>query len=65
MRLAKMTAKNQLTLPKAVVDALGHPSHFRVQVHQGVLLLWLARLVCDDDAARAATAQPGTPHRGQ
>lgn len=40
MRMAKLTSKNQLTLPKAVVEALGSPRHFRIQVHEGVLLLW-------------------------
>jgi hypothetical protein len=52
--MAKMTGKNQLTLPKTVVEVLGHPSHFRIQVHDGVLLLWPARLVCAADATGAA-----------
>jgi hypothetical protein len=43
--MAKLTSKNQLTLPKAVMQALGYPSHFKVQVHEGVLLLWPARVV--------------------
>jgi len=50
MRMAKLTSKNQLTLPKAVVEALGSPRHFRIQVHDGVLLLWPGRLVCAADA---------------
>jgi hypothetical protein len=61
MRLAKLTSKNQLTLPKAVVEALGSPKHFRVQVHEGVLLLWPGRLVCagdGDDAASIAAPEP-------
>lgn len=45
MRMAKLTSKNQLTLPASVVEALGRPSHFRVQVHEGVLLLWPGRWV--------------------
>ena len=54
--MAKMTVKNQLTLPKAVVEALGNPSHFRVQVHKDALILWPARLVtARDHAARLAT----------
>lgn len=52
MRMAKLTSKNQLTLPKAVVEALGSPRHFRIQVHDGVLLLWPGRLVCAVDAER-------------
>ncbi len=56
--LAKLTAKNQLTLPKRVVDALDHPTHFRVQVHEGVLLLWPGRLVTQDQQAKAAGIPP-------
>lgn len=52
MKMAKLTAKNQLTLPSAVVQALGAPTHFRVQVHEGVLLLWPARLVCSAGTVR-------------
>jgi hypothetical protein len=53
MRMAKITSKNQLTLPKAVVEALGGPTHFRVQVHDGVLLLWPGKLVSTADVAGA------------
>lgn len=49
-RMAKLTSKNQLTLPKRVVQDLGNPTHFRVQVHDGVLLLWPGRLVSAADA---------------
>lgn len=54
VRLAKITSKNQLTLPKAAVEALGFPTHFRVQVHGGAMILWPARLVCTADAASPA-----------
>jgi hypothetical protein len=54
--MAKLTSKNQLTLPKAVVEALGSPRHFRIQVHDGVLLLWPGRLVCAADAPGPADA---------
>jgi len=37
--LAKVTSKNQLTLPKQVVDALGNPSHFEVEVDGDRLVL--------------------------
>ena len=37
--LAKITAKNQLTLPKRVIDALGNPSHFEVEIDGGRLVL--------------------------
>jgi hypothetical protein len=42
--LAKMTSKNQLTLPQRVVDALGKPSHFQVSVEHDRLVLTPARL---------------------
>ena len=58
-RLAKMTSKNQLTVPKWAVEALGSPSHFRVQVCDGVLILWPGQLVCAADKPRpAAGLQP-------
>ena len=47
--IAKMTSKNQLTLPAAVVAALGHPSHFRVQLAQGALILFPGRVTSDDE----------------
>ena len=41
--LAKLTSKNQITLPKQAVDALGRPSHFQVEVEDGRLVLSPAR----------------------
>lgn len=37
--LAKLTSKNQLTLPKQVIEMLGRPSHFSVEVEDGRLVL--------------------------
>ena len=37
--LAKLTGKNQLTLPKQVITALGHPTHFEVAVEGDRLVL--------------------------
>lgn len=37
--LAKITAKNQLTLPKQVVETLGNPSHFEVEIDGDRLVL--------------------------
>lgn len=37
--VAKLTSKNQLTLPRSVVAAMGHPSHFRVVVMDSALVL--------------------------
>ena len=54
-RIAKLTSKNQLTLPAQVVAALGHPSHFRVQVTQGALILFPARLASDEEVLARLT----------
>lgn len=37
--IAKMTSKNQLTLPKAVTEALGNPEYFDVETRGGQLIL--------------------------
>lgn len=41
---AKLTSKNQLTLPKKAIDALGHVSHFEVEVDGDHLILTPARV---------------------
>ena len=41
--LAKVTAKNQLTLPKRVVETLGNPSHFEVEIDGDRLVLTPSR----------------------
>ena len=46
--LAKLTSKNQLTLPKAVVTAVGRFEYFDVAVEQGRIVLTPVR----PDAAR-------------
>jgi hypothetical protein len=63
MRMAKLTSKNQLTLPRSVVEELGHPTHFRAQVHNGVLLLWPGRLVCAADAPGPVDSAQDKPSR--
>lgn len=52
--LAKLTAKNQLTLPKRVVAALDNPTHFEIQVHKGALILWPGRVVSLERQAETA-----------
>ena len=42
--IAKMTSKNQLTLPKAVVEALGSPEYFDIETKEGQLILTPARI---------------------
>ncbi len=37
--LTKLTITNQITLPEDVVEALGHPSHFRVEIDGSRLVL--------------------------
>lgn len=54
--LAKMTAKNQLTLPKAAVEAAGNPEYFEIEVRAGQLLLTPVRLQ-RADAVRARLAE--------
>ena len=50
--LAKLTSKNQLTLPKAVVTAVGAAEYFDVEVHQGQIVLTPVRIQ-RGDAVRA------------
>lgn len=56
--LAKLTAKNQLTLPKRAIEALGSPTHFQVEVADGRITLTPARLDAAD-AVRARLAELG------
>lgn len=41
--LAKITTKNQLTLSKRVIEALGNPSHFEVEIDGDRLVLTPSR----------------------
>ncbi len=59
-KMAKLTAKNQLTLPRAAVAALGWPTHFRVQVVKGALVLWPGRLVSEVDALAGRARSPAS-----
>lgn len=56
--LAKMTTKNQLTLPKAVVAAVGATEYFDVEVHHGQIVLTPVRIQ-RGDAVRGKLAQLG------
>jgi len=56
--LSKLTAKNQLTLPKRALDALGPqpaPTYFEVDVEDGRIVLTPAR----PDAVRRKLADRG------
>jgi hypothetical protein len=54
--LAKITAKNQLTLPKAVTNAIGPVEYFDVEAREGVIVLTPVRIQ-RADAVRAKLAQ--------
>jgi hypothetical protein len=54
--LAKLTSKNQLTLPKAAVEAAGSPGYFQIEIRAGQLVLTPIRLQ-RADAVRAKLAQ--------
>jgi hypothetical protein len=56
--LAKLTAKNQLTLPKAVVQAVGASEYFDVAVQDGQIVLTPVRIQ-RGDAVRAKLAALG------
>ena len=54
--LAKITAKNQLTLPKSVTQAVGATDYFDVEVRAGQVILTPVRIQ-RSDAVRAKLAE--------
>ena len=56
--LAKLTSKNQLTLPKAAVEAVGASEYFDVAVRDGQIVLTPVRIQ-RGDAVRAKLAALG------
>jgi hypothetical protein len=54
--LAKLTAKNQLTLPKAATNAVGPAEYFDVQTRDGQIILTPVRIQ-RADAVRAKLAE--------
>ncbi len=54
--LAKMTAKNQLTLPKSVTNEVGPTEYFDVQAKDGQIILTPVRIQ-RADAVRAKLAE--------
>ncbi|MDW8311113.1 MAG: AbrB/MazE/SpoVT family DNA-binding domain-containing protein [Burkholderiales bacterium] len=56
--LAKLTAKNQLTLPKAAIEGVGATEYFEVEVRAGQIVLTPVRLQ-RADAVRAKLAALG------
>ena len=56
--LAKLTSKNQLTLPKAAIDSVGPTEYFDVDVRQGQIVLTPIRIQ-RGNAVRAKLAELG------
>ncbi len=56
--LAKMTSKNQLTLPKSVTAAVGPAEYFDVEARNGQIVLTPVRIQ-RGDAVRAKLAELG------
>lgn len=54
--LAKLTAKNQLTLPRRITNELGHVEYFEVEIRNGQIVLTPAR-IRRADAVRAELAE--------
>lgn len=54
--LAKITAKNQLTLPKSITRAIGPAEYFEVEARDGRILLTPVRIQ-RGDAVRAKLAE--------
>jgi adenylate cyclase len=54
--LAKMTTKNQLTLPKAVTRAVGDPRYYEIRAEDGQIVLIPVRIQ-RADAVRAKLAE--------
>lgn len=62
MVLAKITSKNQLTLPKSVTNELGPVEYFEVEVHHGQVVLTPVRIQ-RAHAVRAKLAELGLAER--
>ena len=56
--LAKITSKNQLTLPKSITNALGPVEYFEVEIQNGQVVLTPVRIQ-RADAVRAKLAELG------
>ena len=54
--LAKITAKNQLTLPKSITNQLGPVEYFEIEIQNGQLVLTPVRIQ-RADAVRAKLAE--------
>ena len=57
--IAKMTSKNQLTLPKAIVQAIGNIEYFDVSAESGRIVLTPVTMQATADSVRAKLEQLG------
>ncbi len=60
--LAKLTSKNQLTLPKSITTAVGATQYFDVEASNGCIVLTPVRIQ-RGDAVRAKLAELGLAER--
>ena len=60
--LAKLTSKNQLTLPKSVTEAVGSTDYFQVETRNGQIILTPVRIQ-RADAVRTKLAELGIDER--
>ena len=60
--LAKLTSKNQLTLPKSLISAVGATDYFEVQVKDGQIILTPVRIQ-RADAVRSKLEELGLNER--
>ncbi|MDB5376661.1 MAG: hypothetical protein JWR00_1107 [Rubritepida sp.] len=56
--LAKLTSKNQLTLPDWAVEQTDYPTHYEIVVCDGVLMLFPGRIVSLELQAQTAGIEP-------
>ncbi|CAN5307477.1 AbrB/MazE/SpoVT family DNA-binding domain-containing protein [soil metagenome] len=54
--LAKLTSKNQLTLPKSITASVGEAEYFDVEAREGQIILTPVRIL-RGDAVRAKLAE--------
>ena len=59
--LARLTSKNQLTLPKAAIDSIGPTEYFDIDVREGQLVLTPVRIQ-RGNAVRAKLRELGLVH---
>jgi len=59
LTLAKLTSKNQLTIPKKALEAVQAETYFQLDVENGRIILTPARLTITGDEVRRKIAKLG------